>query len=155
MRCLLSAALVALILSAASSAQPASLPSACGLLTSVEVQAALGAKIATRSNRDYDAHLRTCGWTSVPLGSFTSAQAYVDVQIRPSTRATFEEQKYRYPGAFLVRGIGEAAFATPAGNDQTLSVWDRGFALMFSVPVNPSPLQAEKALARHALTRLD
>jgi hypothetical protein len=141
-------------LSFVSPVQAARLPSACGLLTKTEVQEAFGAKVANRTIRDYDGHLRTCSWTSVPLGAFTSAQAYLYVQIAPSTKAKFETQAKQSPGAVPVRGVGKAAFSTPPGNGQSLRVWDRGFALSVAAVSVTSPLALEKALTRLMLARL-
>jgi hypothetical protein len=145
---------VVLALSVVSTGQAARLPSACGLLTNAEVVTALGAKIETRSIRGYDGLFRSCSWTSVPLGSFTSAQSQLTVQIAATTKAKFEKQAKLFPGAFPIRGIGEIAFATPPGNVQSLYVWERGFALTVSATAVSSPLGVEKTLTKVMLTRL-
>lgn len=142
------------VLLVASPAAGATIPHACGLLTNKEVAKALNAKIESRTFRDYDDHLRSCTWTSVPFGHFAPTHSVLTVQLKPTSEAQFEEQARRQPGAFRIKGLGQEAFGTPPGNVVLLSIRTHGLAMTVIASTVVSPLGVEEQAAKAALARL-
>jgi hypothetical protein len=136
----------------------AGLPKPCTLLTNAEVTKAFGTKIQSRT-----ADGSSCTWNGVPLGTFTTAAPSLTLDVAQVTEAQFRKSAVAVvPGAepgtmvreqgLLVKHIGDLAYSMANGTDFT--VWYRGTMLNFESSVLVSPLEAAKALAKIALTRL-
>jgi hypothetical protein len=142
----------------ATAASPVSgLPNPCALLTSSQVVQALGSKLAYRIPHQSSTE-RHCTWNTVPLTTFTSAEATLTVIINRSTEAQFRrsEKSARSQGSDLapVRGVGDLAYWTPNSPVTFLTVWADGYDVTLSATTVVSPLKVEKALAVQALKSL-
>jgi hypothetical protein len=131
---------VSLMLAPAASA---AVPNACTLLTTAQVEKALGGKSTSR--RGFSTRgATTCIWTS-------SASVMMNLQLLQMSKADFREGLADEPGKVALRGIGELAYVL--GGGRTVTVWHRGVAI--TVAFNSQErLQDAKGVARAAVARL-
>jgi hypothetical protein len=130
----------------------AGVPNPCALLTNAEVAKVFGAKIADRASDAYGSG-RGCTWDGATPNSFTSYHASLRIDIARVTKAEFEKQAKKAKNAVPVRNVGELAYSQYLAGE-VLTVWQHGIWMSVELSGGTSPIEAAKALARSALTRL-
>jgi hypothetical protein len=133
------------------------IPNPCALLTDAAAATALGTTgIESRDSQvpsGMSSHYRMCTWTGTPLTSTYYSNSTVTVMAARSTRLEFLKDERASRESIVIHGLGQAAYAW-VGPATFVYVFQHGYMIQIQVSPAVNPLQAEKKLAKLALTRL-